>query len=139
MLRRGKLSPLGLRRQRIGRKALAVHRMATSLERRIAPEKKAHSHWSFAKFTLPHFHYVFRKWHVFALLALVVLGVGTSIFLNIRHQQDVADARAKATAATKAAEAKRDELQKCLEDVVSKKKDQVGKVTFAQLYDGLCQ
>lgn len=135
-MRRGTLSPAGQRRLRVGRKAIATTRVAMSIERCLPETKRVAQRRP--RFHLPTIHYTFRKWHAIVASLIVLAGIGTSVFMNFQHQQAVAAERIRVAEAQKAAVKKETSRQACLADVTAKKKDQVGKATFDELYDGLC-
>ena len=123
-----------VRYRRLGRKMLASGRMAQTIEKRlgVAPATRKR------RIKLPKINYQFRRWHAFVLLTVVALAIiGTFVSHQLR-QQELARKEAAQAKAQQAAVEKLKVRQACLADVASKKHDQLGKVTYDQLYDGLC-
>lgn len=133
MIQRRKLSAVGLRWQRIGRKVIAVSRMSASIDSGIQKTSKAR------RMRLPSINYTFRKWHAGALAGVAVIVIAGVFGFNIFQNQQRAAAQAAKTAAEQQAVEKQKVQQACLADVTAKKHDQLGRVTYDQLYDGLCQ
>jgi len=122
---------LAQRKKRIGRKAIATVRVAISIDRKLdtaTPSKK--------KFQ---FKYSFQKWHMYTALAVVVVViVGTFVLNAVNAQiatQKAAD-QARQQKIDAAAEKKRDE---CRSQIVSANPDQLGKLTYDELYGKQCQ
>ena len=138
-MQRRVLSPAGQRRARLGRKVIASSRVASSIERRLPQASSSSVKKRSLRGRLPRVHYTFQRWHGFAALAIIILSVVGYFGYNWQHEQALATARAKAEIAQKAAVESQKKQQACMADVVSKKQDQLGKLTYDQLYDGLCQ
>lgn len=125
-----------VRKRRIGRKALSSEQMVHSIERRMekpAPVAKKKLH-----IRLPKIHYTYRRWHAFALLGIVAVTIIASFVVYQVHEQSLAQQREEQAKAEKAAIEAQKKRQACMADVTSKKNTQLGKVTYDQLYDGLC-
>ena len=133
MIQRRKLSAVGLRWQRVGRKAIAASRMSASIEGSAQKTNQAR------RIKLPSIHYTFRKWHAGALAGVAVITIAGVFGFNVFQNQQRAAAQTAKAAAEQAAVEKQKVQQACLADVTAKKQDQLGKVTYDQLYDGLCQ
>lgn len=138
-MQRRALSPLGLRRQRIGRKALANARMAAGIERKLggtSPSKKSK--------TIPRhpqrfrLGYTFRRWHVFATLGCIILLVSGSFAYQQIKQAQVMEQKKQADAKHKAEAVAADKRQQCYKSVLATKSSQVGSVTYDQLYGNQC-
>ncbi len=136
-MQRRALSPLGLKRQRIGRKAMASARMLHGIEKKLPsaaePSKPAKS----KRINLPAYH--FRRWHAVVGLVLVVVGIvgsfGYTQYQQAQRKEQQKQAEIKQQAAVKASE----ERQACYKEVVTEKAKQIGTLTYDQLYGGKCQ
>lgn len=122
---------LAQRKKRIGRKAIATVRVAISIDRKLdtaTPSKK--------KFQ---FKYSFQKWHMYTALAVVVVVIVGTFVLNAVNAQ-IATQKAADQARQQKIEAdaakKRDE---CRSQIVSANPEQLGKLTYDQLYGDQCQ
>lgn len=122
---------LAQRKKRIGRKAIATVRVAISIDRKLdtaTPSKK--------KFQ---FKYSFQKWHMYTALAVVVVVIVGTFVLNAVNAQ-IATQKAADQARQQKIDAdaakKRDE---CRSQIVSANPEQLGKLTYDQLYGDQCQ
>lgn len=119
------------RKKRIGRKAIATVRVAISIDRKLdtaTPSKK--------KFQ---FKYSFQKWHLYAGVGLVVVViVGTFVF-NAVSAQIASQKAAEQARQQKAAEDAAEKRDACRQKIVAQKADQLGTITYDQLYGNNCQ
>ena len=122
---------LAQRKKRIGRKTIATVRVAISIDRKLnttTPSKK--------KFQ---FKYSFKKWHVYTVLGVVAVVIVGTFVLNAMNAQIAAQKAADQARQQKIdadAAKKRDE---CRSQIVSANPDQLGKLTYDQLYGDQCQ
>ena len=134
-MQRRALSPLGLRRQRFGRKALASSRMATSIERKLPTTtlQKKPSRPSILS------RYTFHRWHAFALLGYVAAIIIASFGYGQYRQVQVAEQQRQQTAQQKADLDVANKRQACYKQIVTEKAAQVNTLTYDQLYGKKCQ
>lgn len=135
-MQRRALSPLGVKRQKFGRKALASSRMAASIERRLplaTPQQEQKS-----KKKLPNFHYTFRRWHAFAVLACLVIAIGGTFVYGQVQQAQVVAQKKQADEKQKVEAAAAEKRQTCYQTVVSTNPTAVGKMTYDELYGKKC-
>lgn len=125
------LSPVGQRRVRVGRKAIACGRMIGAIESRYAPAKKSRRRPDFFAYRPSRLHAIVLA----ALLIVSALGAGGYTVYQ-KHETD------KRIAAEKVRlEKERIASQKaavCRADLVKSKAEQIGKVTYGQLYGDSC-
>lgn len=140
-MQRRALSPLGLKRQRIGRKAMSSARMLHGIEKKLGPNKKtskdqADSPQEKKHSKLP--HYRFRRWHAFALLIIVAVGIignfGYSQYQQAQTKEQQKQAAIKQKAEIKAS----DDRRACYKKAVAEKAKQINTLTYDQLYGGTC-
>ena len=137
LMQRRALSPLGLKRQRVGRKAIASARMLHGIEKRLPRPTGSRESIKNRRSRLP--QYRFRRWHAFILLGVVVLGIAGN-FGYMQYQQAQQKARQKQAEIKQQAEIKAsNERQTCYKQVVTEKAAQIGTLTYDQLYGGKCQ
>ena len=133
VMQRRALSPLGVKRVRIGRKAMATARVHAGIERKLSSSIQ-----SPAKKSTRKLNYTFRRWHAIAAvscIAVIIIGSLTYGFVT-RAQQQERQRQEVVRQKQEAAEAA--ERQKCYQTVLSTKADQLGKLTYDQLYAGAC-
>lgn len=136
-MQRRALSPLGLKRQRIGRKAMSSARMLHGIEKKLAPDKVTAATSKKRLINLP--KYNFRRWHAFALLVVIAVGI-TGNFGYSQYQQAQAKEQQKQAAIKQQAEIKAsDDRQACYKKAVAEKSKQINTLTYDQLYGGKCQ
>ena len=119
------------RKKRIGRKAIATVRFAVSIERRLDTSKPTKQ-----KFQLK---YSFQKWHLYAVagvVALVIIGVFVWNAVSAQMAKQKADEQARQQKIDEEAAKKRDA---CRQQLVTKKANQLGAITYDQLYGDNCQ
>lgn len=114
--------------KRIGRKAIACGRIAIAMDAKLAAKEVKK----------PRFSLQFTRTHAFILagvlfLSLVSFGGWTVFSRHQSEQQRIADA-ARLAEEKKVAEKR----QECFRSTIANKADQVGKVTFDQLYGDSC-
>lgn len=83
--------------------------------------------------------YTYRPWHSFVAVVVVALLALGSFGVHVQQQQVATAARAKADGLHKAALEKQKTEQARLAGIVAQKQDQLGKVTYDQLYGSACQ
>ena len=122
-------APQRVNRKRIGRKAIACGRIAAAMDAKaIVSEAKK-----------PKFSLQFTRVHAFILVGIVVLSLagfgGWTAFSRYQaEQQRIADA-ARLQEEKKLAERR----QECFKSTIANKADQVGKVTYDELYGDTCK
>ena len=117
------------RKKRIGRRAIATVRVAISIERKLdgGPKKSRFQ-----------FRYEFRKWHLYVALAFVVLAtVGTFVF-NIVSAQINTQRQTEQANQQKIDEQKAKNRDECRSKILIEKSNEVGKLTYDQLYGSQC-
>ena len=117
------------RKKRIGRKAIATVRVAISIERKLdgGPKK-----------TRFQFHYEFRKWHLYVALALVVLAIVGIFAFTIVSAQINTQRQAEQASQQKINEQKAKDRDACRSKILIEKSNDVGKLTYDQLYGSQC-
>lgn len=118
------------RKKRIGRKAIATLRVAISIERRLdgTPKKSRFQ-----------FRYEFRKWHLYVFLAIVALAIVGAFVFNIVNAQIATQRQSEAAKQQKIDEQKAKDRDECRSKLLIQKSNQVGKLTYDQLYGSQCQ
>ena len=141
MIHRGKLTPAGLRRQRIGRKVITIGRVANSLEKKVSSRSITNDGRRMRRRKLEalKMRYTYRPWHSFVAVVVVALLVLGSFGVHVQQQRVATAARANADALHKAALEKQKTEQACLAGIVAQKQDRLGKVTYDQLYGSACR
>ena len=137
-MQRRALSPLGVKRQRVGRKALATARVFDSIERKLpvgaVPIGKSGPKRLFALFT----SYQFRKWHAYVLLCLVAIGiVGNFLYSQLQYAR-AEDAKRQTDAKQKIEAASAEKRQECYKSIVAADPSRVNTLTYDQLYGTKC-
>lgn len=141
MIHRGKLTPAGLRRQRIGRKVITIGRVANSLEKKVSSRSITNDGRRMCRRKLEalKMRYTYRPWHSFVAVVVVALLALCSFGMHVQQQQVATAARAKADALHRAALEKQKAEQACLAGIIAQKQDRLGKVTYDQLYGSACR
>lgn len=119
------------RKKRIGRKAIATVRFAVSIERRLDTPKPTKQ-----KFQLK---YSFQKWHLYTavgVVAVVIVGIFVWNAVSAQVAKQKADEQARQQKIDEEAAKKRDA---CRQQLVTKKANQLGAITYDQLYGDSCQ
>lgn len=111
--------------------------MATSIDHKLGHKTAAAaSHPASKKRRLP--RYEFRKWHAFAVVGCIVLVVAANFTITTIAQAQQRERERKAAEQQKVEAAAAAKRQKCYRAVVSDKADQVGKLTYDELYADKC-
>jgi len=122
---------LAQRKKRIGRKTIATVRVAISIDRKLNTTKPSKKKFQFK--------YSFQKWHMYTVLGLVVFVIVGSFVFNAVNAQIAAQKAADQARQQKIdadAAKKRDE---CRSQIVTANPDQLGKLTYDELYGKQCQ
>jgi len=118
------------RKKRIGRKAIATVRIAISVERKLdgTPRKSRFQ-----------FRYEFRRWHLYSIAGLIVLAIVSIFVFNTVNAQMAAQQRTEETRQQKIDEQTAKDRDACRSKILIEKSDQVGKLTYDQLYGSQCK
>lgn len=126
------LSPVGRRRLRVGRRAIASARMHRTLEERGAIKSPKR------RITFRRPEYQFTKLHLGIACGVVILLIGSLAAYSAFARQQASE-RAKAEAIRIQKQRLADQkAAMCRADVVNSKTDQIGKVTYGELYGTSC-
>jgi flagellar biosynthesis/type III secretory pathway M-ring protein FliF/YscJ len=119
------------KRKRIGRKAIATVRVAVTIDRKLDTGKPTKRRLQF--------RYEYRKWHLYTAVAVVVLVlIGIFVINTVSAQvaKQKADDQARQQKIDEEAAKKRDA---CRQKITSEKANQLGTITYDQLYGNQCQ
>jgi uncharacterized protein HemX len=125
------LSPVGQRRVRVGRKAIACGRMIGAIESRYAPAKKSRRRPDFFAYRPSRLHAIVLA----ALLIVSALGAGGYTVYQ-KHETDKRIAAEKVRLEKERIASKK--AATCRENIAKSKADLVGKATYAELYGTSC-
>ena len=119
------------RRKRVGRKAIATVRVAISIDRKLDTDKPSKKKIQFK--------YSFKKWHLYTALGILVVAIVGGFAIRTINTQIASQKAAEAAKQQKAAEADALKRNSCREKITSEKADQLGTMTYDQLYGDNCQ
>jgi flagellar biosynthesis/type III secretory pathway M-ring protein FliF/YscJ len=122
---------LSQRRKRVGRKAIATVRVAISIDRKLDTDKPSKQKFQF--------RYSFKKWHLYVALAVVAVVIIGGFVINAINTQIASQKATEAAKQQKAAEADALKRNSCREKITTEKADQLGTMTYDQLYGDNCQ
>lgn len=131
MDRRGVTRPASQRvnRKRIGRKAIACGRIASAMEAKLAAKET----------NKPRFSLQLTRVHGFIMAGVLVLGLlgfgGWTVYARQQAEQLRIAEKARLETEKKLAEKR----QECFKSTVADKADQIGKLTYDQLYGNSCK
>ncbi len=137
-MQRRALSPVGIRRQRLGRKVLASSRMMTSIERKLPAQSHAKPQKNKKSFPVG-ISYRFRRRHAIAAVVIVVVAIGGMFgYGQMQHAQAVAKQK-KAEEQQKIDVAAAEKRQQCYQSIVKANPKAATTMTYDQLYGNKCQ
>lgn len=125
------LSPVGQRRVRVGRKAIACGRMIGAIESRQTPVKKSRRRPDFFAYRPSRLHAIILS----ALLIVSVLGAGGYTMYQ-KHETDKRIAAEKVRLEKERIASKK--AAACREKIAKSNANLVGKATYAELYGNSC-
>lgn len=122
---------LAQRRKRIGRKAIATVRVAVTIDRKLGTHASSKKKFQFK--------YSFRKWHAYAAAGLVALVIAGTFAINAVNAQIAAQKAAEQARQQKIDEEAAKKRDACRQKIVAEKVDQLGQITYDQLYGNQCR
>ncbi len=117
------------RKKRIGRKTIATVRLAVSIERKLDSGPKK------SRFQI---RYEFRKWHLYVAVAVIALAILGIFIFNIVNAQITTQRQAEQARQQKIDEQKAKDRDVCRSKILIQRSNQVGKLTYDQLYGSQC-